>query len=253
MKYWVSTSGGVASAISAIIAHENNLPFEMIFADTKIENPDLYRFIWDVATALDKQLIWLVDGRNPWQVFVDRKFIGNTRTAHCSEILKTDKVFEYLDVHANFYDPIVLGMDSSEQDRIDRAQKKWAPRPVVSLINSYKVWRPEWDDILTRYNIVKPLLYSFGFPHNNCGGMCVRAGLKQFATLLENFRSLFLWHEEWQEWAMQEIGPTARPFLRRTVNKQIEYMTMREFRLLYDAGKIDIEPYDYGGCACFVD
>ncbi|QWY83197.1 putative PAPS reductase protein [Rhizobium phage RHph_X2_24] len=253
MKYWISTSGGLGSAISCLLAYENGLDFEMIFADTLIEDEDLYRFIWEIALKINKPLIYLRDGRTPWQVFIDRKFIGNSRTAHCSQILKTNMVRDHLDRNAAPGDQLVLGMDLSELDRIERAQHNWTPRPVMSLLNEFKCWRPKWDEILARYGIRKPRLYEYGFPHNNCGGMCVRGGLKQFATLLMYFRDRYLWHEEQQEIAMSAIGPKAKPFLRKTINKQEFYMTMRGFRLLYEAGIIQVDPYDYGGCACFVD
>ena len=243
----------LGSAISCIIAHEHGLDFEMIFADTRIEDGDLYRFIWEIALKLNKRLIFLQDGRTPWEVFVDRKYIGNSRVADCSRILKTNMVRNYLALHAAPGDQLVLGMDLSELERIERAQEKWAPRRVTSLLNELKCWRPQWDDILKRWNIRKPRLYGYGFPHNNCGGMCVKAGLKQFATLLLHFRDRYLWHEEQQEIAMAAIGPTAKPFLRKTINKQEFYMTMRGFRLLYEAGIIKVDPYDFGGCACFVD
>lgn len=253
MKYWISTSGGLGSAISCLIAFERGLDFEMIFADTLIEDEDLYRFIWEISLKINKPLIYLRDGRTPWQVFVDKRFIGNSRTAHCSQILKTNMVRNYLDKHAELGDQLVLGMDLSELDRIERAQKNWSPRPVMSLLNELKCWRPQWDDILARWNIKKPRLYDYGFPHNNCGGMCVRAGLKQFATLLANFRDRYMWHEEQQEIAMAAIGPTAKPFLKKRIHGQDFYMTMRDFRLFLEAGIIEVDPYDYAGCACFVD
>lgn len=253
MTYWISTSGGLGSAISAIVAHERDLDYEMIFADTLIEDEDLYRFVWEVALKLGKNLVYLRDGRNPWQVFVDRRYIGNTRTAHCSDELKTKMVREYLAVHAAPGDQLVLGMDFSEFDRIERAQRNWTPRQVMSLLNEFKCWRPQWAEMLARYDIKAPRLYDYGFPHNNCGGMCVRGGLKQFATLLENFPLRYLWHEMYQEWAMLQIGSTAKPFLRKVVDGVTHYLTMRQFREMYQAGTIKVDPYDFGGCACFVD
>lgn len=253
MKYWISTSGGIASAISAIIAHEKGLDFEMIFADTKIEDNDLYRFIFDVSLKLQKPLIWLCDGRNPWEVFVDERFIGNSRIAPCSKKLKTDVIRKYLAQHASPGDQLVLGMDYSEFDRIERAEINWSPRKVTSLLIELKCPRPTWKTRLEIYDIKPPKLYEFGFPHNNCGGMCVRAGLKQFATLLERLPERFAWHEKEQEKAMHAIGPTAKPFLKHTVKGITYYLTMKEFREKYEANLLNIDPFDYGGCGCFTD
>ena len=48
----------------------------------------------------------------------------NTRTAHCSTELKTVPVKKWLDENAKPDDPLVLGMDWSEMDRIERASEK---------------------------------------------------------------------------------------------------------------------------------
>lgn len=252
VKYWISFSGGLGSAISVLLAHMNGLEYQAVFADTLIEDDDLYRFMSDIERVTGKEIIKLRDGRDPWQVFVDKRYIGNTRTAHCSQILKTEQVAKYLQKHAEPNDVLVLGMDYSEIDRIERAQENWKPREVCSLINDFKCWRPLWDNYFALYGLKKPKLYEYGFPHNNCGGFCVRAGLAQFATLLNNFPERYMFHENKQIEAMNKIGPTAKPFLRWTFKKVTYYLTLREFRILYLAGDIKVDPYDFGGCGCFV-
>jgi 3'-phosphoadenosine 5'-phosphosulfate sulfotransferase (PAPS reductase)/FAD synthetase len=251
----ISFSGGMGSAISALAAHKHGLPFRLIFADTHMEDPDLYRFIDDVARATDHPVIYLSDGRTPWDVFEARKFIGNTRTAHCSSMLKTDVVRAWLDEHSPIDEPLVLGMDWSEMDRIERARKVWEPRPVVSLLNDLKVTRPTYARYLAEYNIKEPRLYNLGFPHNNCGGACVKQGLAGWATLLEKLPAVFEAAETRMEQAMATIGPTARPFLRKTINGVTTYLTLREFRERYQAGDIKIDPYEdgAGSCGCFTD
>lgn len=206
MTYWIS--GGKGSAISAILAHEHGLDFEMVFADT--------------------------------------------RKAQCSRILKTEPVMRFLDEHAAPDDPIVLGMDWSELDRIERAQKVWSPRPVVSLINEFKCQRPEWDKMLSRYFDYEPYLYQMGFPHNNCAGACVRGGLKQWATVLERMPDEYAKAEAGEKRVTDALGKR-HTFLRKTWAGQEVGLTLEEFRVLYQAGTIQVDPYDYGGCGCFVD
>lgn len=123
MTYQISFSGGLGSGISALVAHEKGLDFNLIFADTLIEDEDLYRFNNDIAKAVGKEIITLTDGRTPWDVYIDKRWIGNTRTAHCSTELKTKPVMKWLEENAAPDDPLVLGMDMSELDRIERAQK----------------------------------------------------------------------------------------------------------------------------------
>lgn len=251
----ISFSGGLGSAVSALVAHRNGIPYRLVFADTQMEDPDLYRFINDVADRVGAPLVTLADGRDPWGVFEDARYIGNTRTAHCSTALKTDVVRRYLDEISPTHEPLVLGMDWSEQDRIERAETNWAPRPVTSLLNRFKVYRPTFSKWLADYDLKRPSLYDAGFPHNNCGGACVKQGLQGWATLLEKFPQRFAEAEDRMALAMQRIGPTARPFLRLTRNKVTSYITLTEFRERYQAGDIVIDPYQdsHGGCGCFTE
>lgn len=248
IKYFISYSGGLGSAVSAIIAHENGLDYELIFADTLIEDEDLYRFNDDLAKALNKEIITLTDGRTPWEVYKDKRYIGNTRMAHCSVELKANQVRQYLEGKEGI---LVLGMDWSELDRIEKAKKNWAPRGVMSLLVEYSVTRADFEDILARYGLVVPRLYKMGFSHNNCGGFCCKAGLKQFKLLLETKPDEYMYHERQMERTMAEIGPTAKPFLRYNKGGTQKYITLKEFR--EDILNIEVPQFDNSGCGCFTD
>ena len=82
----VSFSGGVGSAATALTAFEHGLEFECVFADTMIEDEDLHRFMDDVAAVIGQTIVKLSCGMTPWDVFRKVKYIGNTRTAHCSAL-----------------------------------------------------------------------------------------------------------------------------------------------------------------------
>ena len=251
MKYQISFSGGTGSAVSALIAYEQGLDFNLIFADTLIEDEDLYRFNDDIARVTGKEIIHLSDGRTPWDVYIDKRWIGNSRTAHCSTELKTKPVMKWLGKNAAPDDPLVLGMDWSEMDRIERAQSNWAPRPVISLINEYNVERPEFDLILNRYGIRKPRLYKQGYEHNNCGGFCCKAGLVQFERLYRTNPDRFAWHESEMNRAMDEIGPTAKPFLRQVKSGDTHYLSLTDFRQQLERGTMELPMFDDSGCGCF--
>lgn len=253
MTYYISFSGGAGSAVTALVAYEQGLDFELLFADTRIEDQDLYRFNEDVAKAVGKQIIVLRDGRTPWDVYIDRKFIGNTRVAHCSTELKTKPVKRWLVENASEEDPLVLGMDWSEQDRIDRAKKLWDPRPVVSLLNEYRITRPMFPKLFEKYGIRTPRLYDQGFLHNNCGGFCCKAGQGQFELLLKTNPERYKWHEQEMDRAMAQIGKTAKPFLRVTIDGELKYLTLKEYRERVEAGDIQQPLFSNHGCGCFTD
>jgi hypothetical protein len=142
ISFNISFSGGLGSAVSALVAHHHGLPFRLIFADTLMEDSDLYRFVSDVARTVGQEVVRLEGGRTPWDVVVRK----------------------WLDANSPRYEPLVLGMDWSEQDRIERAQRVWAPRPVVSLLSIFKVTRPTYAKWLADYGLKEPELYGMGFP-----------------------------------------------------------------------------------------
>lgn len=234
-----------------IRAHENNLDYEVVFADTLIEDPDLYRFNDDLAKIIDVPITVLRDGRDPYQVFIDQKYIGNSRTAPCSQILKTQQVKNYIgdrDV------TLILGMGLSETERLNRAKQAWSPVKVDSLLIQYRIHtREQQEEILSKYNLEIPRLYKMGFPHNNCGGFCVRAGLRQFATLYEKLPETYMYHENKLNETLAQI-PKGKPFLKDRNGGETKYITLTEFRELYSEGRFKkVSPFDYQGCGCFVD
>lgn len=92
MRCVVQFSGGVGSWAAArrLIQLGDYEAVTLLFADTLIEDEDLYRFLDDAVTDLralgaerDVSVGYhrIADGRTPWEVFRDRRFIGNTRVA----------------------------------------------------------------------------------------------------------------------------------------------------------------------------
>jgi len=79
-------SGGGASWATARRVIERGYVPTLLFADTLIEDEDLYRFLDDAAEDLGVEITRVADGRDPWQVFFERRFLGNTRVDLCSRM-----------------------------------------------------------------------------------------------------------------------------------------------------------------------
>lgn len=250
MTYIISYSGGISSAVTVLLAHKLKLEYVAVFADTLVEDDDLYRFNSDLQEVLRTDIVVLKDGRDPWDVFIDEKYIGNSRIAPCSKILKTRLIRRYANKNFDSDSPIVLGMDWAEADRLERASVNWAPRPLVSLLIEHKVLRSSYGAWLDEFGLVPPRLYRYGFPHNNCGGFCVRAGKTQFASLLEYFPERYRYHEARELETLERIGSTARPFLRDFRGGTCSYLTLREFREEIESGA-HVPTFEWGGCDCF--
>lgn len=256
MKHIISYSGGVGSAITAeLVANrygEENV--SLLFADTLIEDEDLYRFNADIELLLNLPITVISDGRTPWQVFKDVKFVGNTRIDPCSKILKRDLIRRYL---LNNYEPeavtVWIGIDASEGHRLGPVVERNKPYAYRSILIENEVMLSGSDKITwcREKGLEPPRLYELGFSHNNCGGFCVKAGLGHFKRLYELLPDVYLMHENEQE-AAQKGNPKLKPFLRKNINGEIIYLTLKQYREAYleEAGVSEDESLEHGGCGC---
>jgi hypothetical protein len=73
----VQYSGGIGSWATAMrVAQRHGTDgLVLLAADTKVEDPDLWRFVTDSAAHLGVEPVVVTDGRTPWQVFADQRFL----------------------------------------------------------------------------------------------------------------------------------------------------------------------------------
>ena len=255
VDYIVSYSGGLGSFFSAYVLKKEKTKanIKLVFCDTKIEDEDLYRFLEESAKFLNLPLIRLEDGRNPWELFRDMGYQGNSRIAPCSSQLKRKVFNDYLKENYKSYDDyiVVMGMNHEEPERLERARKNNKYKIIAPLVDTI-LFPDEQDKLLQQFGIKKPRLYDLGFPHNNCGGFCVRSGLAQFEKLYKKFPDRFLWHEEQQQQLIKNNPKANKPFLRKTIDGRLTYITLKEFREKH-LNLSQLELFEFGGCGCFVD
>lgn len=258
MKAIVMTSGGVGSFVELMncVDEYGKSNTIALFADTMIEDQDLYRFLDDSIRVAGCEFIRLADGRDVWQVFQDVKFVGNSRIDPCSRVLKRDLLNKWVRDH---YAPdecvIHFGIDYSEKHRLGSVQKRQSPYTARSIMVENKTMMSQREKIeyCNKMGIRAPRLYEIGFSHNNCGGFCVKAGLAQFKRLLETMPERYEYHAQ-RERETREKNPKSRPFLRMTVDKEMIYMTMDEYREYLQKNQLTGEDlFDYGGCGCAID
>lgn len=243
-------SGGVGSWAAASRVPK---PATLLFADTLIEDVDLYRFLGEASAALGMPLVRIADGRTPFQVFEDEGFIGNTRVDLCSRILKRDLLRSWLEENCDPSNTTVyLGIDWTERHRFDRARERWLPwRVEAPLCDPPLLARPEVMAALDVAGLKPPRLYALGFPHNNCGGGCVKAGISQWTHLREVLPSVFA------EWEANEAAFRARTgkdvaILRDRRGGETRPLTLAALRERIEAGERQTG-LDWGGCGCAID
>lgn len=253
----VQFSGGAASYIAGKLAAEEVGPANVVFlfADTRIEDEDLYRFSRDVERKLGVPITAIADGRTPWDVFFDVRMMGNSRADPCSRILKRELLRRWLDANGNpETDTIIIGYDANEAHRFGPLQERYKPWRARAPLIERGIFKETALQMLQRDGIFLPRLYAMGFPHNNCGGFCIKAGQAQFAKLLEHFPDRYAAHEAKEEEFRAFIGKDVS-ILRDRRGKHTRPLTMRKFReRIQKAASAQLalpyDRFDLGGCGC---
>lgn len=253
MKHIVMLSGGLGSWMAACRVREKIGDEQLIclFTDTSTEDDDTYRFVEDSAKNVRGELVWLRDGRNIWEVFEDKRMIGNSRIAPCSHVLKQDMSRKYLEAnHSPDDTTIYLGIDWSEQHRYDRAKEKWLPWKVEApLCDKPYLSKDNMIASARYYGMHIPKLYTLGFAHNNCGGFCVRAGQAHFAHLLKTLPETYAHHEKKEREMRNFLKKDVAIMRDRSGGKNVP-LTMETFRLRVES-QMTFDKDDWGACGCF--
>lgn len=215
-------------------------------------------FLDHLASEVERVLpnfVWLADGRNVWEIFSDERLLGNSLYDPCSKILKRQLSTRYIKAH---YKPdeciIYLGIDWSEEHRYERAIPRFLPFEVKApMCDEPYLSKQDMFEELELNNIEVPRLYQIGFPHNNCGGFCVKAGLGHFKNLLQTMPERYAYHEQKEQEIRKQLGREDIGFLRKTEKGKRRLITMKELREL-ETPQLDPDDLnDIGGCGCFVE
>lgn len=258
MKHVVSYSGGICSALAAVRVKEGMRTGDeivLLFADTLIEDEDLYRFNKEFSAWLGLPLTVVCDGRTPWQVFSDVRMLGNSRIDPCSRILKRELLWHWTVENC---DPdattVYLGTDWTEDHRLKRvraARPGWrieAPMADPPLFDKSQMSAYMRDTI----GIEPPRLYGMGFAHNNCGGFCIKSGQAQFELLLRQFPQRYHEHEKNEQKIREQLDKNVS-VLRDRRGGETTPLTLREFRERLERQPDLFDSYDWGGCGCAID
>ena len=223
----------------------------LLFADTRIEDEDNYRFLYEAAENIGAPMVVIADGRDPWEVMRDVKLLGNSQFDPCSKILKRQLLDRWRNTNCDqATTDIILGLGWDEEHRILRVQSRTKPwRYIAPLCDKPWISKVECLEWATREGIRPPRLYDMGFAHANCGGFCVKAGQASFALLLKHFPERYAAHEAWEEHLRTIVGDHSIMKDRR--GGTTKRLTMRQFRLrLEREGEGACDKTDIGGCGC---
>jgi len=288
----VMLSGGAGSwgAARRVVDHHGRKGLTLLFADTLIEDDDLYRFVLEAAANLTGRrlpqellartvaipsleegrhrrrhllalgaeasrwcpaLEWIAEGRDPHQVFADVRYLGNTRVDPCSAVLKRRFMRRWLEEHRDPAETVaVIGYDWSETHRFERAQRHWEPwRVEAPLCEKPYLSKEDVLGWMTAEGLRPPRLYGEGFPHNNCGGFCVKGGQASFALLLRRHPDRYRYHERRELELRSRLGKDVA-ILRDRRGGVTRPLTLRSFRRRLECDAGAFERGEWGACSC---
>jgi hypothetical protein len=256
MKHIVNFSGGACAfwAAHRVIAQHGTKDVTLLFADVLIEDEDLYAFNKWSEGILGVPITRVCDGRTPWQVFREEGFIGNSRTAICSMRLKREPLDLWHRQNALEMDStIYLGFDATEWNRLKDIRAK---RPAWR-IEAPMTEPPLWDkckiiDECAKLGFPKQKLYELGFPHNNCGGRCVTAGISHWVHLLKVLPDRYLEWENEEQVTMADFDTRGIEFKTMLKDRRggiTKNLSLKDLRIRVESGET-FDRHDWGGCGC---
>lgn len=291
IKHIVMFSGGACSwaAAKRVVERHGIDGVVLLFADTLMEDEDLYRFIveaagnilkTDVSSMVPKNVPpieeiderrrylktvflglsaicpgfhYICNGLTPWGIFEKERMIGSNRFDPCSKNLKRILLDRW---HRKNGDPastvLHFGLDWTECHRLERLRSRKAPWKVEAYMTEMPLMdKKQMIEWLKLNGIKPPRLYAMGFAHNNCGGFCVKSGQAQFALLLRTMPERYRFHEE-QEERLRKLLGWRHTIIRITEDGKTKGVSLKEFRERIEAqGTFD--RHEWGGCGCAVE
>lgn len=264
------TSWAVARHVIEQHGRENTV---LLFADTHAEDEDNYRFNREASSQLGVPLTVVADGRDPQQVNRDTRWLSNSRTAKCSELLKRIPCRNWVETNCDPDDTILYyGLGWEEMNRVEGTRAWWTSRrgwkaswrcefPLTTELRAYK---DHWLDECRRAGVEPPEMYALGFPHANCGGACVRAGQANWGHLLQTrptgsaydpqrFAKRFAsWEAHERE--MNDLtrqGKTPVTIVREERRGQVVSLPLPTIRQRVESQPGLFDGDDWGGCGCW--
>lgn len=240
MKHIVSFSTGLSSAITVerVLERYGREATEIVFMDTTIEDDDNYRFLEDCQKRWPS-ITWLCNGRDPYQVAEDKHIIPNQKIAPCTFELKIEIFRAWL---KQLGEPatIHIGFDFTEVHRCGPTETAYQAEgwqvDFPLLWKPYEM-RPYSQVSREDWKIEPPRMYAMGYSHANCGGRCVKQGQGDWLRTLLNFPERYAQAEAWEQEMRQHQKRRNYAILRDQKNGTVTDLTLRDFRLRYEASR----------------
>ena len=189
-KLFVAVSGGADSTATALLLWERGVEFEMCFADTGAELPEVYWLLPRLAAHVGKPL-HVVSGGSMFQRIINRGFfLPSPRARYCTRELKQepqDRFYKTMSAEA-----IAIGIRADEEDRQhgDRAGLHY-----IYPLAEAGIGRKDAHGLCHKYGLLNPA-YEWR-SRVNCF-CCFFQRLNDWRGLYRHYPSLFALANEWE-------------------------------------------------------
>lgn len=261
----------------------DDFPDYRVSPDVPIEeycgNPEWRAYLADLrARAVDALpgLTWLVEGRDPWEIFRDGKFLGNSLVDPCSRVGKREVADAWRMGHCyrvgELYgaaDTFAIGIGLHERHRFDdgagggvgprMAADGWLYHaPLIDAEEAVNRGGNAHLDLLfapvEALGVRGQRMYQRRYKHGNCGGFCVKAGQAHWANRFHVDPHLYAYDAMMERKLGAFIGKPVSMLTDRRGGGAKKPLTLEAF-----AQRLRAEPsrtYEYqpgeSGCGCMV-
>ena len=218
------------------------------------EDEDTMRFLAEARDDLGIPLVFIRNQRTIWDVFLEKRWLGNSNLAHCSWELKTGPARDWIGKNAPEAERVLVGIDVTEIDRLPSIEANWKPYGAIApLTTRPMLWKPQLLRMLGERGIKPPRMYELGFAHANCPG-CVKGGQAHWARLWRVWPERYLYAEQKEQEVRERLGADVSILKDRT-GGVTRTLTLERYRIeRLENGQLDLfDGLDEGGCACFTD
>ena len=259
-RFVMSFSGGMCSwfAATRLVDRHGKKAVTLLFADTLIEHPDLYRFLNDASEDIGIPITRIADGRTPWDIFFENRMMGNSRVDLCSRILKRELMEKWNQENSDPSSTVICaGLSYGERGRYVRFRARMRARgwrvQAPAMAPPY-IDKAGMLDAMRARGLEPSDSYEDGFAHDNCGGFCVKQGQRGFINLLLRRPKVFGFHERKEQQFIQLVGKPVT-ILRERSGGVTTPLSLRELRERIDARRLErLDFADEGGaCGCAID
>lgn len=255
VRWVVSVSSGASSAVAAerTMQRYGKDNVDLVFADTKREHLDNYRFLNDLEKRWGKTIIRLSDGRTPENVWDDKRIIPTDQFAPCTYELKLKLIIEYVkELRSQGYMVVMcIGYSIKDTRSVSKVAdkypewlvKRYPGRLLATVINWTQaqlaavefpaLWKPVDYDVLETvksWGIALPAMYALGFTSANCNGDCPKGGVKHWRRVLTHFPAVYAEREAWERDKRKDPHFEPYTILTREVKGETVTLSLEDLR-----------------------